>query len=110
MAAPSESQAERPAIKKVNENFFSIGNVQAGRPGGEVDEDAENRDDAWRNIKPTQNVDALSKEMYKKRKYEEFRARQASSNGKGRGGGHNRSYKPAKRPKITPEMEEKQRI
>ena len=40
-----------------------------------MDEDAENRDDAWRNIKPTQNVDALSKEMYKKRKFEEFRAR-----------------------------------
>ena len=101
-----ESQPERPAIKKVNESFFSIGNSRSGPDV--IDEDAENRDDAWRNIKPTQNVDALSKEMYKKRKFEEFRARQASSKGRG-----HRSYKSqqaAKRPKITPEMEEKQRI
>ena len=101
---------KKPAMKAkgVNENFFSVGHSGGTEARLPIDDDAENRDDAWRNIKPNQNVDALSKEMYKKRKYEEFRERQAKS--ANRRGGNSRKYQAAKKPKVTPEMEEKQRI
>ena len=102
-------------VRKVNNDFFSIG-IPSARGGNhpqlDIVDAEENRDDAWRNIKPSQNVDALNKEVFKKRKYEEFRARCQTSNN--RNHRNNKSYKSqyysAKRPKITPEMEEKQRI
>ena len=72
------TEDDKPAMKakSVNADFFSIGH-SSGTDARRlpIDEEAENRDEAWRNIKPNQNVDALSKEMYKKRKYEEFRER-----------------------------------
>ena len=57
--------------RKVNNDFFSIGASKNGN--SRLDEDEENRNETWRNIKPHQNVDALNREMFKKRKYEEYR-------------------------------------
>jgi len=36
--------------RKVNENFFSVGIT--GNGAAAIDSDEENRDEAWRNIKP----------------------------------------------------------
>ena len=110
-SSEANNDLDNKTVRKVNNDFFSIG-VQSAHGGNhQIDIEAENRDDAWRNIKPSQNVDALNKEVFKKRKYEEFRARcQTNRNPQNN---RNRAYKsqyPAKKPKITPEMEEKQRI
>ena len=53
-------------------DFFSIGHAAAAnqKPPELVES---NKDEVWRNIKPNQSVDALNKEVYKKRKYEEYR-------------------------------------
>ena len=97
-----------PKPRKVNANFFTVG-ITGNQGAAAIDSDSENRDEAWRNIKPNQNVDALSKEMYKKRKYEEFRERKEKAAASRRGKSNKPRYQ-KKVPKLTPEMEEKQRI
>ena len=65
------ADAKKP--RKVNNDFFEVGyNNQSTAEVLAREEENENRDENWRNIKPTQNVDALNKEVFKKRKYEEF--------------------------------------
>ena len=65
--------AEVKKPRKVNNDFFEVGyNNQSTAEVLAREEENENRDENWRNIKPTQNVDALNKEVFKKRKYEEF--------------------------------------
>ena len=48
-------------------------------------EQAGEEGEAWRNIKPSQNLDALNRQEYKKRKYEEYRERKAKYEAQGRG-------------------------
>ena len=65
--------AEVKKPRKINNDFFEVG--YSNQSTAEVlarEEENENRDENWRNIKPTQNVDALNKEVFKKRKYEEY--------------------------------------
>ena len=54
------------------EDFFSVGKPKS--PKVEINlEETKN----WKDIKPTQQMDALNKNLFKKRKYEEFREKQA---------------------------------
>ena len=71
-AAEEESKENRGGPKRrTKSDFFSIGHSAASK-SVLPDDDIENKDEVWRNIKPNQCVDALNKEVYKKRKYEEF--------------------------------------
>ena len=78
MAAATETEKKQ---KKLNTNFFKVGFGSSTSRPALVDEE-ESKDEVWRNIKPNQNVDALNKEVFKKRKYEEFRQRQERMQGR----------------------------
>lgn len=73
----AENQTDPKEVKqgkrRVNADFFRVGKQSDASDTLPIDDDEENKD--WRNIKPNQNVDALNKEVFKKRKYEEFRKR-----------------------------------
>ena len=72
MRAENQTEAKdvKPGKRRVNADFFRVGKQSDASDTLPIDDDEENKD--WRNIKPNQNVDALNKEVFKKRKYEEF--------------------------------------
>ena len=52
------------------DDFFAVGRPKT--PAVEIDFE-ENKN--WKDIKPTQQLDAVNKNIFKKRKYDEFRQR-----------------------------------
>ena len=54
------------------DDFFAVGKPKA--PKVEIDFE-ENKN--WKDIKPAQQLEAVNKNIFKKRKYDEFRQRQA---------------------------------
>ena len=54
------------------EDFFAVGKPKT--PTVEIDFEEQKN---WKDIKPTQQLDAVNKNIFKKRKYDEFRQRQA---------------------------------
>ena len=55
-----------------NNDFFSIGKQK--EPSVDIDLEEEKN---WKDIKPTQQLDALNKNLFKKRKYEELQQKQS---------------------------------
>ena len=105
ISTEEESKENRGPKRKMKSDFFSIGHSAASK-NVLPDDEIENKDEVWRNIKPNQCVDALNKEVYKKRKYEEFQQRRQKQENRPKNKWQSK-YQANKRPKITPEMEEK---